>query len=101
MPLANLPMMLAVAGAIEQQIDRRRERDVLDVGVGARLELVGDDAPPGDRLERDRADEPRGGGRHDGDDFVAALLQPARDLDRLVGADAAGDAERDQHWVIG
>ena len=34
--------------------------------------------------------------RHDGDDVVAALLQAARDLDRLVGADAAGDAEGDQ-----
>ena len=43
----------------EQQVDRRRERDVLDVGVRARLELIGDDAPARDRLERDRADEPR------------------------------------------
>ena len=42
------------------------------------------------------ADEARRRVRHDGDDLVAALLQPARDLDRLVGADAAGDAERDQ-----
>ena len=39
--------------------------------------------------------------RHDGDDVVAALLQAARDLDGLVGADAAGDAERNEHWVIG
>ena len=80
----------------EQQIDRRRERDVLDVGVHPRLELIGDDAAARDRLERDRADKARRRVRHHGDDLVAALLQPARDLDGLVGADAAGDAERDQ-----
>ena len=34
--------------------------------------------------------------RHHGDDVVPALLQPARDLDGLVGADAAGHAEGDQ-----
>ena len=34
------------------------------------------------------------------DDVVAALLQPARDLDGLVGADAAGDAERDQGHAV-
>ena len=33
--------------------------------------------------------------RHDGDDVVTAGLQAARDFDRLVGADAAGNAERD------
>ena len=44
MPLANLPMMLAVAGATSSRSMRRGERDVLDVGVGARLELVGDHA---------------------------------------------------------
>ncbi len=87
----------------EQQIDRRGQRDVLDVGVGARLELVGDDAPARDGFERDRPHEARRRRRHDGDDIVTAGLQTARDFDRLVGADAAGNAERDQHrhWVIG
>ena len=76
----------------EQQIDRRRERDVLDIGIHAGLELIGDDAPARDCLEGDRPDEPGRRRRHDGDDLVAALLQPARDLHGLVGADAAGDA---------
>ena len=58
--------------------------------------LVGDHAAPRDRLERQRADEPPRRARHDRDDVVAALLQPARDLDGLVGADAAGDAEGDE-----
>ena len=96
MPLANLPMTLAVAGRDEQQRDVRRERDVLDVGVRAARVLVGDDGPAGDRLERDFADEPPGRPGHDRRDLVAALLQPARDLDGLVRADPAGHAERDQ-----
>ena len=85
----------------EQQIDRRRERDVLDVGVGARLELIGDDPAAGDRLERDGPTNRVAERGHDRDDVVAALLQTARDLDRLVGADAAGHAERDQHGASG
>jgi len=35
-----------------------------------------------------------------GHDVMAALLQPARDLDGLVGADSAGDAESDQHRLL-
>ena len=34
--------------------------------------------------------------RHHGHHVVAVLLQAARDLHRLVGADAAGDAECDE-----
>ena len=59
MPCASLAMMLAVAGAIEQQIDLGRERDVLDVGVHAGRALIGDHAAARDRLERDRPDEAR------------------------------------------
>ncbi len=81
----------------EQQVDRRRERDVLDVGIGAGLELVGDDPPARDRLEGHRANEARRGRGHDSHDLVAALLQSARDLDRLIGADAAGDPQGNQH----
>ena len=57
MPLANLPMMFAVAGATSSRSIVGRERDVLDVGVRARLELVGDHPAARDRLERDRPDE--------------------------------------------
>ncbi len=86
-------MMFAVAGATMKQRDPGGERDVLDVGVGAARELVGDHPPPGDRLERHLADEPPRGARHDGGHLVAALLQLAHDLDRLVGADAAAYAQ--------
>ena len=33
---------------------------------------------------------------HDGGHLVAAFLQPAHDLDRLIGADAAGYAKCDK-----
>src|SRR5205807_10527046 len=80
----------------DQRIDRRGERDVLEVGVGARLELIGDDAAARDRLERDGPDELRRRVRHHGDHVVPALLEPAHDLDRLVRPNPAGHAERDQ-----
>ena len=57
MPLANFPRMFAVAGATMQQIDARRNGDVLDIGVRAGLELAREHAVPGDRFERELADE--------------------------------------------
>ena len=96
MPLANLPMTLAVHGATSSSAMPIGDRDVLDVGVHARAPLRRDHRTPGDRLEGHRPDEPRRRARHHRHDVVAALLQPAAHLDRLVGADAAGDAERDQ-----
>src|SRR5262249_56726612 len=69
---------------------------MLDVGVGAGLELIGDHPATRDGLERDRTDKARRRVRHHRDDLVSALLQPARNLDSLVGADAASYAERDQ-----
>ncbi len=80
----------------QQQRDAVGDRNVLDVGVHARPPLRGDDRTPGDRLERDRPDEPRRRSRHNRDDVVAALLEPAAHFDRLVGSNSAGDAQRDQ-----
>ena len=93
MPLANLPMMFAVAGATMQQVDARRERDVLDVRIRAGLELARQHAVPRDRLERELADELPRRARHDRDDVVPQLLEAAHDLDRFVGADSAAHAD--------
>ena len=57
---------------------------------------VGDHRAPGDRLEGQRRTKRRADARHDRDDLVPLLLQAARDLHRLVGADAAGHAECDE-----
>ena len=83
-------------GHDQQQADVRGDGDVLDVGVGARRPLAGDDAPARDGLEGHLADEPPGVARHQRDDVVPALLQTTSDLDGLVGPDAAGDAECDE-----
>jgi hypothetical protein len=80
----------------EQQRDAVGNRYVLDVGVHPGPPLRRDHRPPCDGLEGHRADETGGRPGHHGDDVVAALLQAAAHLHRLVGADAAGDAERDQ-----
>src|SRR5207249_4688629 len=50
-------------------------------------------------FEGDRPDEARRRLRHDGHDIVPALLEPAAHFDRLVGADAAGDSERDERHL--
>jgi hypothetical protein len=64
--------------------------------LGGRVPEVGPHGPPGQRLERQRRDElARAGGHHDLH-VGAALAQPADELGRLVGGDAAGDAEQDQ-----
>src|SRR5688572_26988036 len=73
---------------------------MLDVRVRSRLELIRDDAAPGNGLERQRAHEACRRCRHDRDYLVAVLLQAAGNLNRLVGPDAAGDSQRDQHQVI-
>ena len=66
---------------------------MLDIAVGAAPPLAADHRAPGDRLEGHLADEPPGSAGHHGGDIVTALLQPPRDLDRLIGADAARHAK--------
>ena len=100
MPCANLPMTLAVAGATSSRPMSVASAMCSMSALAPGGELVGDHPPPRDRLEGDRPDEPPRRPRHDRGDVVPALLQPARDLDRLVGADAAADAEGDQRHVL-
>ena len=96
-PFANLPMMFAVAGATSS-------RSIDDASAMCSMSAF---APRSNwsvmtcrRVMASKVtapDEPRSGMRHHGDDIVAALLQAARDLHGLVGADAAGDSEGDEH----
>jgi hypothetical protein len=85
-----LPITLATGD--EQQANAVGDRDVLDVGIHPRAPLRRDHRTPGNRFEGHRADEPCRRPRHDGDDIVPALLEPATHLDRLVRPDSAGDA---------
>ena len=68
---------------------------MLDVGVGAWGELIGQNFVPGNGLERERPHKLPRVTRHHGDDIVTLFLQAARHFDGLVGADAAGNAEGD------
>ena len=57
MPLANLPMMFAVAGATSSRSMSVASAMCSMSAFAPRRELIGDDRPPRDRLERDLADE--------------------------------------------
>ena len=59
------------------------------------LELAGQHRGADDRLERGGADEALRGGRHRDAHAVARLGRQARELERLVGGDAAAYAEQD------
>ena len=95
MPCANLPMMLAVAGATSSSLisvasamcsmSALAPRAYWSVMTGRRV-IASKVTSPTNRARR---------ARHDGGHLVAAFLQSARDLDRLVGADAAGHAKGD------
>ena len=58
MPLANLPMMLAVAGATSSSAMSVASAMCSMSAFAPARELIGDHPPPRDRLERDLADEP-------------------------------------------
>ena len=68
------------------QLDVRAERIVA-------VERVADDGPAGERAKRGRADELAGRARHHHGNAVAVLHQRADERGRLVGRDAAGDAD--------
>ncbi len=93
MPLANLPMMLAVAGATmsRSMLDASEMCSISAFAPG--LELARQHAMPRDRFEGELADELARGTRHDGDHVVPLLLEAAHDLDRFVGADSAAHAD--------
>jgi hypothetical protein len=83
----------------EQQRNFIRNGDVLDVRIRTRIPLRCDHWPARDGLEGDRPDEAGRCPRHHRHDIVPPLLQSTTHLDRLVGADAAGDAEGDEGHV--
>ena len=89
-----------------ERIDRLRDRDVFDgrVDVGfmrfVRREHAGDDFLSGKRGKGEGSNELLGGPRHHDLHADAVILQEADDLCRLVGCNAAGDAEGDLHDEI-
>ena len=96
MPLANLPMTLAVHGATSS---RAISSAIAMCSMSAFAPGFHCDVITGRRVIASKVSGPTNrvaGARHDRHDVVPALLKSAADLDRLVGADAAGHAEGNQ-----
>ena len=80
------------------QIGLARQPDVADVELVRRIEQVGEDALADDGAGRQRRDEMLGRLGQDAAHGEPALLQPADQVERLVGGDAAAD---DQQHALG
>ena len=96
-PPASLAIRSAVAGATTIEIGFARQADVADVEFMRRIEQVGEHAPAGDGAGRQRRDELLGGLGEDAAHGELAFLQPADEVERFVGGDAAADDE--QHML--
>ena len=66
-----------------------------DIMLVLTVEKLGEDMVGGERADRKRRDELTRGRRHDAAHRSAALAQPADQVERLVGRDAAADDEQD------
>ncbi len=107
MPAASLAIVFAEAGATSSAsafatssrwpIGSCAGRLVTGEGAAHRvaLELVDEHRRADDALERGGADEAAGGRGHQHADAVPGARRQARELERLVGGDAAADSEQD------
>ncbi len=83
------------------QVAVARQPDMTGVELAVGIEQVGIGALAGQRARRERRDELlRGPGQHAADADVA-LLQPADQVKRFVGRDAAADDQGDAGFVRG
>ena len=90
-PPAILAMRSAVAGATTMRSVSRAKPDMPDVELAVGVEQIGEDPLAVKRAGRQRRDELL---RRRGEDAAhrgAALLEPADEVERLVGRDAAAD----------
>ena len=94
MPARHLGHQVGGGGRHHDQIGFAREPDMADIELGRGIEQIGEDAFAGQRAGRERRDELLRGRRQDAADGGAALLQPADEIERLVGRDAAADDEQ-------
>ena len=93
------------AGHLRHQIRRRRRDDdeigvarqpnMADVEFALRIEQIGVGALAAQRAGRQRRDEMLRGRGEDAAHVRAAVLQPADEIERLIGGDAAADDEQD------
>jgi hypothetical protein len=86
-------------GGHDQGVGPLGEGDVLDRLRALGIEQIGEHGPAGQRAEREGAHEALGVGGGDHGHLGARARQLAQQEDRLVGGDAAGDAQ-DQRFVV-
>jgi hypothetical protein len=77
------------------QVAVARQPYVADILLVLTREQIGVDVTARERADGQRGDEFLRACRHDGPDLGAALAQPADEVERLVGGDAAGDDQQD------
>ena len=94
-PLASLAIRSAVAGATTMRSASRDKPDMADILLVLAVEQLGEDMVGGQRADRQRRDEMLRGRGHHGAHRSAALAQPADQVERLVGGDAAADDQED------
>jgi len=93
--LGHLGHEVRGSGRHHQEFGAARQLDMAHLGlVGEREQVVVDPAAREAR-HRQRCDEALGGFRHHGPDLGAALAQPADQVERLIGRDAAPDDQQD------
>jgi hypothetical protein len=79
----------------DDEIGRARQLYMPHLGLVGQVEQIGKHLAPGQRRDRKRRHELRPGTGQHGRDRVAALAQPADQVERLVGRDAAADYQKD------
>ena len=82
-------------GRDHDQIGLARQPDMADVELGRGVEQIGEDPFTRKRAGRERGDELLRGGGEDAAHGRAAFLQPADEIERLIGRDAAADDQQD------
>jgi hypothetical protein len=92
-PVGELSENVGGRGRDDEEVDARRQRDVLDIRIGSRLELARQHAVARDGLEGELADELARRTGHHGDHVVPLFLEAAHHFNRFVGADSAAYAD--------
>ena len=83
----------------DDQVGVAREPDMADIELALRVEQVGEDVLAGERADRQRRDEFCAASVMTHAHRDAALAQPADQVERFVGGDAAADDEQDAPGV--
>ena len=94
-PFAIFRHQVGGRGRDDDEIAVACEADMADVELGCRIEQIGVGAFARERADRHGRDELLCGAGHHDAHRKAALAQPADQVERLVGGDAARDDEKD------